>query len=421
MSGRNFTIWTGSLAGALGVAALSITASLGARSGNGEETIARPALLQSAASGNPTAAAEAGPGAAIPAGAGWYEVPDTKLQDVCPPNDFRGIAYAFASHCSGVVRAWTSAIADTRRNRMILWGGGHSDYAGNELYSFNLSTLKLTRLNDPSPIAECADATPDGRANSRHTYGGLAYIAHADRMFVFGGSAYCTRGGSSSDTWTLNLETLEWKRMDPVHGGSPNGEYYATVSAYDPSTKLVYVWDRSSGFWSYDYDRNTYRHLAAVAPLGLHTNAVVDLKSQLFLAFGDGQIWAVPIGPRSHHGPQNRTHAHGCEALAAASSPGLAYDPALQRVVGWPDFGPTIYLYDSESNSCTSQTFVQAAPPDPSHSGSARSSNGTFGRFQYFPEAGVFVLVNDFDSNVHTLRLPHPSGSSPAAQAKQNQ
>ncbi|MGA8073429.1 MAG: kelch repeat-containing protein [Candidatus Acidiferrales bacterium] len=403
MSGRKFTIRNGSLAGAVGFAALTITATLGARSGRGTEVRSLPA--QSGGSGAT---------ASIPAALGWFEVPDSKLQAACPPNDFHGTKYAFASNCSAVVRAWSGGIADTRRNRMILWGGGHSDYAGNEVYAFDLGALRLTRLNDPSPIAECAQATPDGRANARHTYGALAYIAHADRMFVFGGGSYCPRGNSSSDTWTLNLETLEWKRMDPVHGGSPNGENHGTISAYDPGTKLVYVWDRATGFWSYDYDRNSYKFLSSFTPLGLHANGVVDPKAELFLAFGDGQIWAVPIGPKGRHSPQDKSKAKGCEALARSSSPGLAYDPTLDRIVGWPDFGPTVYLYDPAANSCTAQTFAADAPEDSAHAGSAHTSNGTFGRFQYFPSAGVIVLVNDYNINTHTLRLTPTAAVSAA-------
>jgi hypothetical protein len=406
MSGRKLTIWSGSLAGAVGFAALSITASLGARSGHGTEARSLPA--QSGGSGA---------SASIPAALGWFELPDSKLQAACPPNDFHGTKYAFASNCSAVVRAWSGGIADTRRNRMILWGGGHSDYAGNEIYAFDLGTLRLTRLNDPSPIAECAQATPDGRANTRHTYGALAYIAHADRMFVFGGGSYCPRGNSSSDTWTLNFETLEWKRMDPVHGGSPNGENHGTIAAYDPGTKLVYVWDRATGFWSYDYDRNAYKFLSSFTPLGLHANGVVDPKAELFLAFGDGQIWAVPIGPKGRRSPQDKSKAKGCESLARSSSPGLAYDPTLDRIVGWPDFGPTVYLYNSATNSCTAQTFAANAPEDSAHAGSGHTSNGTFGRFQYFPSAGVFVLVNDSNINTHTLRLTPPAAVSAAPPA----
>jgi hypothetical protein len=341
----------------------------------------------------------------IPPQLGWYEVPNSRLQSVCPPNDFNHSGYSFASECSGVVRAWNSAIADTRRNRLVAWGGGHNDYGGNEVYAFELATLQWKRLNDPSPITTCQETTPDGKPNSRHTYGGLAYLADADRLFSFGGVLFCPHGIGTSATWTLGLEKLDWTRMDPAKGGSPNDENHGAVSAYDPTTKLVYVYDRSSGFWSYDYSRNTYKRLNNQTPLDLHSNAVVDPVSALFLTFGDSQIWAVSIAEKGGHGAQNRSKAKGCEGLTGNASPGLAYDPVQDRIIGWPDFGPTIYIYDSHTNSCTSQSFTDGAPPDSAHTGSPRSSNGTFGRFQYFPAYGVFVLVSDSDTNVRTLRL----------------
>ncbi len=341
----------------------------------------------------------------IPAQLGWYEVPNSKLQSVCPPNDFNHSGYSFASECSGVVRAWNSAIADTRRNRLVVWGGGHNDYAGNEVYAFELANLQWKRLNDPSPVTPCQETTSDGKPNARHTYGGLAYLADADRLFSFGGVLYCPHGIDTSATWTLGLETLDWTRMDPTKGGSPNDENHGAVSAYDPTTKLVYVYDRSTGFWSYDYRKNLYKRLSNQTPLDLHSNAVIDSGSALFLTFGDSQIWAVSVAEKGGHGAQNRSKAKGCEGLTGNASPGLAYDAVLDRVIGWPDFGPTIYIYDSHTNSCTMQKFTDGAPPDSAHTGSPRSSNGTFGRFQYFPEYGVFVLVSDSDTNVRTLRL----------------
>ena len=343
--------------------------------------------------------------AEIPATLGWYEVPNSKLQSVCPPNDFNHSNYAFATECSGIVRAWNSAIAETRRNRLIVWGGGHNDYGGNEVYAFELATLQWKRLNDPSPITPCEETASDGKPSSRHTYGGLAYIADADRLFSFGGVLFCPHGIDTSATWTLGLENLDWTRMDPAKGGSPNDENHGTVSAYDPTTKLVYVWDRSSGFWSYDYRKNIYKRLNNQTPLDLHSNAVIDSGSSLFLTFGDNQIWAVSTAEKGGHGAQNRSKAKGCQGLTGNASPGLAYDPAEDRVIGWPDFGPTIYIYDSHTNSCTTQTFNAGAPPDSAHTGSPSSSNGTFGRFQYFPAYGLFVLVSDSDTNVRTLRL----------------
>jgi hypothetical protein len=341
----------------------------------------------------------------IPSRLGWYEVPGSKLQSVCPPNNFNQSTYAFATECPGIVRAWNSAIADTRRNRMIVWGGGHNDYGGNEIYAFDLGTLQWKRLNDPSPVTPCEEMTADGKPNSRHTYGGLAYLADVDRMFSFGGVLVCPHGIGTSATWTLGLENLDWTRMDPTKGGSPNDENHGAVSAYDPNTRLVYVYDRASGFWSYDYRKNAYRRLNSQTPLDLHSNAVVDPGSALFLTFGDNQIWVVNIAEKGSHNAQNRSKAKGCEGLTGNASPGLAYDPAQDRVIGWPDFGPTVYIYDSHTNSCTTQTFADGAPPDSAHTGSPRSSNGTFGRFQYFPTYGVFVLVSDSDANVRTLRL----------------
>ena len=51
-----------------------------------------------------------------------------------------------------VIEAWNSAIVDPLRNRMVIWGGGHLNYFGNEIYSLNMndSPPSLTRLNDPS-------------------------------------------------------------------------------------------------------------------------------------------------------------------------------------------------------------------------------------------------------------------------------
>ncbi len=355
--------------------------------------------------------------AEIPARLGWYEVPESKLQAVCPANDFNHWGYAFASQCSGVVRAWNGGIADTGRNRMILWGGGHNDYAGNEVYAFDLASLQWQRLNDPSPITPCEESTPDRKPNSRHTYGGLAYLADVDRMFSFGGVLHCSHGIGSNATWTLGLEALDWVRMDPARGGSPNDENHGAVTAYDPNSKLVYVYDRASGFWSYDYHRNSYRRLNNDTSLSLHTNAVIDATSELFLTFGDGEIRAISLAARGGHSTQDRSKAKGCDGLARSSSPGLAYDPVQDRVIGWPDFGPTVYLYDSHTNSCSTLTFPSDSPPDSAHTGAPRSSNGTFGRFQYFPASGVFVLVNDSDLNVRTLRLTAKNSEAPSAKS----
>src|SRR5712691_8609853 len=171
---------------------------------------------------------------------GWIQVTGTALQPSCPSNTS---TYAFSDNCRNVVNAWSGGIADTKRNRLLIFGGGHTDYSGNEVYSFD-GTIR-TRLNNPSSpnlpsSSSCPAALSDGNPNSRHTYGGLAYIASVDKMFVFGGSLACAAGNSGGDTWTLDLATLAWKRMDPTAGGHPTDNLAASAD-YDPNTGLVFL------------------------------------------------------------------------------------------------------------------------------------------------------------------------------------
>jgi hypothetical protein len=356
----------------------------------------------------------------IPTTLGWFDVQGQQQANNCPPNNFNGWGYNFSSFCGGVVRAWSGGIADTKRNRLWFWGGGHTDYAGNELYYFDLTTLKVVRADDPAQPTQCNETMPDGSANARHTYGGLVYIPTADRMFLFGGGSYCSSGNSSSDTWTLDLSKVGsgspngWQRMDPTNGsGTPCGDFNNSEAAYDPNTDLVFVNDLcgGSGLWSYNWNTNTYVQLnTGAANLGLHTKVVIDPTRKLFLRFGDGTASKISIASGSSYAVQNLT-ASGCSGLMNANSPGLAFDTVQNLVVGWPDFGGTIYLYNPDTDSCTTQTYSASAPADSAHTGSASTTNGTFGRFQYFPSLGVFALINDYNIDAHTLRLTAASGS----------
>jgi hypothetical protein len=208
-----------------------------------------------------------GPGSApaqgIPAALGWHELPNTKLKSVCPPNRFNGSQYDFTDHCIAIPDSWNSGVMDTRRNRLVVWGGGHNDYLGNELYAVDLTSLKAVRLTDPGlPLAgrDCPEALVNGQQpNSRHTYDGIAYVGHADRLFVFSG-ALSPCGSGSRGTWTFNFEKLTWERRNPS-GPIPAGDH-GVVTAYDPATRKVFLHD-SSSFYSYTIEADRYERRPA--------------------------------------------------------------------------------------------------------------------------------------------------------------
>ena len=79
----------------------------------------------------------------------WYEVPNSKMAEVVPVTGIDNIRNN--SGPEGIMSLWSGGTYDTKRDRLIVWGGGHMGYGGNEVYVFDINTLQWTRLNDPSP------------------------------------------------------------------------------------------------------------------------------------------------------------------------------------------------------------------------------------------------------------------------------
>lgn len=171
--------------------------------------------------------------AQIPSGLGWHNLGSTTiLRNVCAVTQgFTDVT--FVEGCDAVTADWNSAAFDTTRNRLILTGGGHNGYGGNELYALQLDDvpIRMVRLTDPAlpqSGGTCETLTPRTSApggatsvgtypqsspqpNSRHTYGGLQYIPYLDVFWMTGGSLAYPVGGSvcgrSSATWQYSFGT----------------------------------------------------------------------------------------------------------------------------------------------------------------------------------------------------------------------
>jgi chitodextrinase len=348
--------------------------------------------------------------------AGWTQLPNTMMQSVCPPNFFDGENYSFNDECWRLL-VWGGGIADTLRNRLLIWGGGHDNYYGNEIYSLNLNAnpVTLTRLNNPGPIVtpegnNCPSALADGSPNARETQNNIAYIANLDLMFSFNGGLACEPGSHLNDTWILNTANLQWQAMDPVNAPfneNTVGPYFA-ISGYDPSNQTVFT-EWSDSFYTYTLANNTYTMLNGAGDAHLPTLAtgVVDPKRQLFIAMGTEyqstapQIYAIDLtGAGSYSSVDWTTQVTGCNGLASAQYPGLVYDYALDRIVGYPNQGNTVYIFDPDTKTCTTQTYANGPQNTPDS-----NTQGTFGRFQYFPALDAFAIVNGADDNAYLLRL----------------
>lgn len=131
----------------------------------------------------------------------WARLNANRLLDVAVPDAQRNFEMRWGSP-SSIIHAWGAATWDTDNNQYLIWGGGHYNYEGNEVYAWNAATLLWERESLPSKIERVSDnnryETVDGYEHSpisSHTYDNLEYLDVAGRMINFGGSAAHAGGG----------------------------------------------------------------------------------------------------------------------------------------------------------------------------------------------------------------------------------
>ena len=310
------------------------------------------------------------------------ELPNTKIRSVLPNPTPQG-------NPADVVTAWGGATVDSARNRMLVWGGGHANYWGNEMYALELSSLSIKRIVEPSPLtgqSSCASALPDGTPVSRHTYAGLAYMAHADRMLGVGGSmSPC--GYLDPATWAYDFGAKKWNLLV---SSSPVASHGA-IAVYDAATKQAYVKDQSS-FYSYSLETNKYTKLGDMY-VDYHVTAAIDSKRRKFVMIGDGvQVIDLVTNKMS---TMSTSNAPGF--VTSQNAPGIAYDPVADRIVAWHG-GGNVYALNMDTGAWT-QVATNAGPT------AGPSTWGTYGRWGYVPQYGVFALVNDIDQNAWVFKL----------------
>ncbi|MDH5647617.1 MAG: hypothetical protein OEZ01_16520, partial [Candidatus Heimdallarchaeota archaeon] len=187
----------------------------------------------------------------------WYEVPNSQLSKHAPSP-----AFALPGYQTNVMQAWSGGAYDTLRDRLIVWGGGHGDYSGNEIYVFDINTLTWSRINEPSNPSggdEASGIYTDGNPRSRHSYNYLEYMPNIDR-FVSVGSAATYPNGMSQDKkfYDFNFDTLTWNKNRAPAISSGN---ISSFAVYDPVTGHLFrhgALNSSFGLDEYDPINDTW-------------------------------------------------------------------------------------------------------------------------------------------------------------------
>jgi hypothetical protein len=362
----------------------------------------------------------------LPAGE-WYEVPNSAVRNVIYAYP-SGVHYGATSNMRFLTESGGSY--DTVRNRMVVWGGGHGDYAGNELYAFDIATLSWSRINDPSPrfddsgSIEPSGYYPDASGNpdpqqprSRHSYWYQLYVPVIDRYCSYGNVFSYPNSRTSRNVDCFDFATKSWQRKnDAITTGG------LSTAVYDPATRHVWVhgthWSSTEGFlgeWDPVTDTATKR---SNAPSGAKQGSApaLDTRRHQLAVLGIGELRVFDLNQSGMIAAQLK-NVSGATAILQMSRGGFAYDPDNDRYVAWSgDIGGAprdIYVIAPETWVSTKVTLGGASAPVAPASFSTGGSNGVYGRLAYIPTKKAFILINNrLDDKVFFFKLP-PSGVTP--------
>ncbi len=131
----------------------------------------------------------------------WKKVNANSFSEAWTPPELRPLNLTSNPPPSKLISAWSSFAWDSNRGDLILYGGGHANYSGNDVYRWRSRNLRWERASLPSQIAVIPGTVAaiaidgvDAAPSSAHTYDNSVFLPIVDRYLVFGGALFNTGG-----------------------------------------------------------------------------------------------------------------------------------------------------------------------------------------------------------------------------------
>lgn len=203
-----------------------------------------------------------------------------------------------------------AAVFDTKRNRMILFGGLIGGYTGSSPVRAN-DAWYLDLQGSPTWV----EMHPSGDLPSTRSHAAAAYDAFDDALVIVGGWANePTWISPLGDTWSLSLADTAWTLL----GDAGIGKEWDASAVYDPSLRRMVLFGgnhiecsktcsivSSDATYILDFDPISEWRQAATAtspPVRFQTSAILNTESDSMILFGGcanngvlGDVWAFSI------------------------------------------------------------------------------------------------------------------------------
>lgn len=346
----------------------------------------------------------------------WASIPTT-LDDVDPNDDvtvnpnFPSAAPWQVGPQSRVTISWGGGAYDEVSKFFYVWGGGHNDYAGNELYRVDMSTDAPTweRIRDPAnsltypgPTLDDGDeglgyysgyGTTDYQPRSYHTYGGL--VVHGGLLYALCPSAPYKGGQNTPNCWRYDPYLDRWQIVDTKPTTANNATFSSGV--YDPvrdqwayipgGPNVVDVFDFGTQLWTAGAGGSTgFTSTYARAAYHPGFDAIICFSDsvpghvayyELPLSSGVGATFATTTGTPP----------------PTATTYGVVYVPSLNNFIAWVG-GATIYILTPPATIGGTWAWSTSALDATNYLPPASESAGTWGRMAWDNELNCLVLIN---------------------------
>lgn len=356
----------------------------------------------------------------------WAAVSLNTLADVdpCPA---RECSYSGNEGQAGVVDDWTGGVFASQlgaQGGYVVWGGGHGGYLGNEIYVFDLATLRWERYSEPVQEPTCnhdRGELQDGSPCARHTYDYVDYHPPSNSFVSLGSASDHDCGGCGTPAVHLfDLTARSWRRGGDRFAGFQG--FTGASSAYDAERDVFWVWpaynqpfskyDPAAGMWT-QYE-NT--------PINIDAVSSIDPSRDLFVTVDarDDSVNAHRVLVRDLRNPRQAPVAvrtSGDRAVEFKSAAGFEWDPKLSKFVAWIG-GTSVYTLAAPQGDWKrgtwSWTKVAAAATN-AVTPTAPNANGTYSRWRYVPALDVYLVVNRVGDPVFALKVDAEAAGDSAA------
>lgn len=393
---------------------------------------------------------------ATPAG-GWVQASTNAFSSAWPT----GLDQAPASpgNPNNIILAWSGFAWDSTRSDLLLFGGGHANYIGNEVYVWKGGTGEWTRGTLPSKV-DTSTFLVNGAAapQSSHTYATNIYAPLTDRLVVFGGAGWNTGGhlfdaNGRTGPWWWNPALADPNRVggqdgtgwDPTRPGGNSWQmrpydpwarwqpgnagpgYINGASAYreENGKDVFYVFTDIASGWPqlYRYELGTPTTPDTWQRVGLAFNttmwegsSAIDTSRGLLVRTGaslpgrpeyDLAVWNLA---NNNVGNPGANRDKGIEIVTPTGADydfelgaGIEYDVANDQFVVYDsnhlgEVWVTRPQYDAQGNMLDRWTIYPMSSAT-SAQPTASHLRGVLGKWEYVEELGAFITLST-DANV---------------------